>query len=56
MWKGFALLAVSVVAEALFSDSQAYNKLKYKPSMDHMLFAVNLIGIFFSIGTLLVKN
>lgn len=56
MWKGFVLLAISVIAEALFSDSQAYNKITYKPTMDHMLFAVNITGVFFSITTLLMKN
>ena len=56
MWKGFVLLAISVIAEALFSDSQAYNKITYKPTMDHMLFAVNLTGVFFSISTLLIKS
>lgn len=56
MWIGFVLLGVSVVAEALFSDSQAFNKVTYKPSMNHMLFAVNIIGVLCSGGMLLARG
>lgn len=56
MWIGFVLLGISVITEALFSDSQAYNKITFKPSMNHMLFAVNLIGIFCSLGMLTVRG
>lgn len=28
-WKGYILLIVSIVSDALFSDSQAYNKVSY---------------------------
>lgn len=56
MWIGFLLLGVSVIAEALFSDSQAFNKVTYKPSMNHMLFAVNIIGVLCSSGMLLARG
>lgn len=56
MWIGFVLLACSVITEALFSDSQAYNKVTYKPTMNHLLVAVNSIGVVCSLGMLLIKS
>ena len=56
MWIGFVLLGISVITEAMFSDSQAYNKLTYKPTINHLITAVSASSFFLSITVLIVKN
>lgn len=56
MWIGFVLLGTSVITEALFSDTQAYNKITYKPTMNHLLTAVNIVGVICSILMLVMKG
>ena len=55
-WKGYLLIGVSVVTEALFGDSQAYAKATYKPSSNHMMFSVNLTTFFLNIAILVVSG
>lgn len=56
MWIGFVLLAVSVTCEALFSDSQAYLKVYFKPTMNHLIYSVNLIGVIYSFSVLIFRG
>jgi hypothetical protein len=55
-WKGYALIGVSVITEALFSDSQAYNKVTYKPSPNNMMFSVNLVTLGLNLLILILNN
>lgn len=46
-WKGYVLLALSVIADALFSDSQAYSKVHYKPTANNLFYSANLYTFIF---------
>lgn len=56
MWIGFLLLGTSVITEALFSDTQAYNKATYHPTMSHLLTAVNIVGVICSLLMLTLRG
>lgn len=43
-WKGYLLLLLSMVADALFCDSQAYNKSVFKPSANHLFTSANFFS------------
>lgn len=47
MWIGFGFLLISVVSDALFSDSQAYAKANYKPTANHLFTSANLFAFIF---------
>lgn len=51
-WKGYVLLIISITADALFSDSQAYEKHCFKPTANHLFTSANfytfLIVLIFS--------
>ena len=55
-WKGYALIGVSVISEALFGDSQAYAKSTYNPTTNNMMFSVNLTTFLLNISILLLSN
>ena len=40
-WIGYLMLGVSVVVDALFSDSQAYSKATFKPTANHLFTTTN---------------
>lgn len=42
------MLTVSVIVDALFSDTQAYQKAKYKPTANQLFTATNLYCFIFS--------
>jgi hypothetical protein len=56
MWIGFVLLGISVITEAMFSDSQAYNKLTYKPTINHLISSVSILSFLLSLAILIAKN
>ncbi len=56
MWKGYLLLLVSITAEAFFSDSQAYIKIAYKPTINHLMTAVNTVTFVLCLTRLIVGN
>lgn len=56
MWIGFLLLGLSVIFEALFSDTQAYNKITYHPTTNHLLISVNVIAIILNLTFLVAKG
>jgi hypothetical protein len=47
-WKGYILLLISMVTNALFCDSQAYTKATFKPSANHLFTIANLFGFIIS--------
>ena len=55
-WKGYVLIGISVITEALFGDSQAYAKATYKPTSNNMMFSVNLTTFFLNIIILLITS
>ena len=55
-WKGYLLIGISVVTEALFGDSQAYVKANYKPTSSNLMLSVNLTTFFFNIAILLLSS
>ena len=56
MWVGFLLLGVSVTCEALFSDNQAYVKIAYQPTMNHLIKSVNQVGVVINFALLLFRG
>ena len=55
-WKGYVLLLISMVADALFCDSQAYSKSVYKPSANHLFTTANFFAFIFSVGYALATD
>jgi hypothetical protein len=55
-WKGFGLIFVSMLAEAMFCDSQAYCKAAYKPSANHFFKSANFCSFLFSITGSLITG
>lgn len=49
-WKGYVLLAISVMSDALFSDSQAYAKVNFKPTANHLFTSANFLTFLFVIS------
>jgi drug/metabolite transporter (DMT)-like permease len=41
------LILVSIVSDAFFSDSQAYSKVTFKPTANHLFTAANKFAFFF---------
>lgn len=54
-WKGYFLLLISMVADALFCDNQAYSKSVFKPSANHLFTSANfyafLLTALYAIAT-----
>lgn len=40
----------------MFSDSQAYNKVTYSPTPNHMMFSINLVTLFVNLSILLITG
>ena len=47
VWKGFLFLLISVVSDALLSDSQAYAKANYQPTSNHLFTSANFYAFVF---------
>lgn len=47
---------ISISGEALFTDSQAFCKITYKPTINHLMFTVNLMTALICITTIVVKG
>ena len=48
-WKGYILIFVSMLAEAMFCDNQAYCKAVYKPTANQFFKSANFCSFIFSI-------
>jgi len=48
-WKGFLLIFISMLAETLFCDNQAYNKSKFRPTANHFFKSANFYSFLFSV-------
>ena len=40
-------MSISVLADALFSDSQAYAKVNFKPTANHLFTSANFLAFIF---------
>lgn len=47
---------ISISGEALFTDSQAFCKITYKPTINHLMFTVNLMTTLICIIGLVLKG
>ena len=47
---------ISISGEALFTDSQAFCKITYKPTINHLMFTVNLMTTLICIATIILKG
>ncbi len=56
MWIGYLLMFVSISGEALFTDSQAFCKITYKPTINHLMFTVNLMTAIICFATIIIKG
>ena len=55
-WKGYVLLIISVICDSLFADHQAYSKVKFSPSSNHLYTCANFFGFVFSLLFSLVSG
>lgn len=56
MWIGYFLMFISITGEALFTDSQAFCKITYKPTINHLMFTVNLMTSIICFVSIIVKG
>ena len=56
MWKGFLFMLISVVSDAMFSDSQAYSKANFHPTANHLFTSANLFAFIFVLGSALLTG
>lgn len=56
MWIGYALLGISVAAEAFFSDTEAFVKVTYKPTMSQMMLTSNSITFLITLLRLILNH
>jgi UDP-galactose transporter B1 len=56
MWIGYLLMFISISGEALFTDSQAFCKITYKPTINHLMFTVNLMTTLICVIGLVLKG
>ncbi len=47
---------ISISGEALFTDSQAFCKITYKPTINHLMFTVNLMTTLICVIGLVLKG
>lgn len=47
---------VSISGEAFFTDSQAFCKISYKPTINHLMFTVNLMTTLICFASILIKG
>ena len=50
------LMFISITGEALFTDSQAFCKITYKPTINHLMFTVNLMTAIICLATIIIKG
>ena len=48
-WKGYVLLIISVLCDALFSDFQAYSKGAFKPNATQLSTTINFWALIFTV-------
>ena len=53
---GYLLLGISVVVDALFSDSQAYSKAEFKPTANQLFTVTNFYSFLFCILVALIQQ
>lgn len=56
MWIGYLLMFISISGEALFTDSQAFCKITYKPTINHLMFTVNLMTSIICFVSIILKG
>lgn len=56
MWIGYLLMFISISGEALFTDSQAFCKISYKPTINHLMFTVNLMTAIICFVSIILKG
>lgn len=47
---------ISISGEALFTDSQAFCKITYKPTINHLMFTVNIMTALICLISIIVKG
>lgn len=47
---------ISISGEALFTDSQAFCKISYKPTINHLMFTVNLMTAIICFVSIILKG
>lgn len=47
---------ISISGEALFTDSQAFCKISYKPTINHLMFTVNLMTAIICFASIILKG
>ena len=56
MWKGYVFMTISIFADAFFTDSQAYSKIHFKPTANHLFTSANFYGFLFVLLFSIVKG
>lgn len=56
MWIGYLLMFISISGEAFFTDSQAFCKITYKPTINHLMFTVNLMTTLICLASIIFKG
>lgn len=56
MWIGYLLMLISISGEAFFTDSQAFCKISYKPTVNHLMFTVNLMTTLICFVSIILKG
>ena len=56
MWIGYLLMFISISGEALFTDSQAFCKIAYRPTINHLMFTVNLMTTLICLLGMIIKG
>jgi hypothetical protein len=55
-WKGYGLLLISMIADALFCDTQAYSKSVFHPTANHLFTSANFFAFLFMAGYAIVTG
>lgn len=55
-WIGYILVAISIIADALFSDSQAFSKANFQPSSNHLFISASWFTFIFVFAFSLLKG
>ena len=56
MWKGYVFMMISIFADAFFTDSQAYSKVHFKPTANHLFTSANFYGFVFVLLFSIIKG
>lgn len=55
-WKGYIFMTISIFADAFFTDSQAYAKVNFKPTANHLFTSANFFGFLFVLIFSIIKG